>query len=44
MAFNDEHTPFGPSAMIEGFDISNVKWNQELEKVCYDSDLVTGTP
>lgn len=42
MTFSDEHTPFGPSAMIERFDIGNVKWNQELEKVYYDSDLLAG--
>jgi hypothetical protein len=37
--FSDEHSPFGPSAVIERFDIDNVKWNRELEKVYYDSDL-----
>ena len=39
MSFSDEHTPFGPSAQIERFDIDNVKWDQALEKVYYDSDL-----
>jgi len=38
--FSDEHSPFGPSAMIERFDIGNVRWNRELEKVYYDSDLL----
>jgi hypothetical protein len=37
--FSDEHSPFGPSAMIERFDIDSVKWNRELEKVYYDRDL-----
>lgn len=39
MSFSDEHTPFGPSAPLERFEISNAKWNQDLEKVYYDGDL-----
>jgi DNA repair protein NreA len=39
MTFSDEHTPFGPSAMIERFDIASVKWNREMEKVYYDRDM-----
>ena len=39
MYFSDEHTPFGPSAPIERFDIDKVKLNHELEKVYYDEDL-----
>lgn len=39
-SFSDEHTPFGPSALIEKFDIANVKWDQSLEKVYYDGDLL----
>lgn len=37
--FSDEHAPFGPSAMIERFDIGNMRWDSELEKVYYDEDL-----
>ena len=39
MSFSDEHTPFGPSAPLERFEISNARWNQDLEKVYYDGDL-----
>lgn len=39
MSFNDDHTPFGPSAMIEKFDIGNVRWDHQLEKAYYDHDL-----
>jgi hypothetical protein len=39
-SFSDEHTPFGPSAMIEKFDIGNTRWNDSLEKVYYDDDLL----
>jgi hypothetical protein len=39
-SLSDEHMPFGPSALIEKFDISNVKWDHELEKVYYDGDLL----
>lgn len=38
-SFSDEHTPFGPSALIEKFDIGNVKWDRSLERVYYDGDL-----
>lgn len=36
---SDEHTPFGPSARLERFDIGNVRWDQQLEKVYYDDHL-----
>ncbi|HEX7468785.1 MAG TPA: hypothetical protein VF324_09410, partial [Methanobacterium sp.] len=39
MSFSDQHTPHGPSALIEKFNIDNVKWDRELEKVFYDTDL-----
>ncbi len=39
MSFSEEHTPFGPSAPIERFEIEGGKWNRDLEKVYYDSDL-----
>jgi hypothetical protein len=39
MSFSDEHTPFGPSAPLEKFNISNVKWDRDLERVYHDSDL-----
>jgi len=38
-SFSDEHTPYGPSAEIQRFDIGNVKWDHALEKVYYDADL-----
>ncbi len=38
-SFNDDHTPFGPSAVIERFDIGNVRWDHRLEKAYYDHDL-----
>ncbi|MEM4359520.1 MAG: Nre family DNA repair protein [Candidatus Bilamarchaeaceae archaeon] len=37
--FDDEHTPFGPSAPIERFDIGNCRWEHLLEKAYYDTDL-----
>lgn len=39
LSFNEEHTPHGPSAILEKFDIEAVKWDRELEKTYYDSDL-----
>ncbi|MEN6610188.1 MAG: hypothetical protein ABFC24_05045 [Methanoregulaceae archaeon] len=37
--FSEEHTPFGPSAPIDRFEIEPGRWNRELEKVFYDTDL-----
>jgi hypothetical protein len=37
--FSEEHTPFGPSAAIERFEIESGKWNRNLERVFYDTDL-----
>lgn len=39
LSFNEQHTPHGPSALIEKFNIESVKWDRELEKAFYDSDL-----
>jgi hypothetical protein len=38
-SFSEEHTPFGPSAAIERFEIGNGRWDRNLEKVYYDTDL-----
>jgi hypothetical protein len=37
--FSEEHIPFGPSAPLEQFEIETGKWNRDLEKVYYDTDL-----
>ncbi len=37
--FSEEHTPFGPSAGIERFEIEGGRWDPNLEKVFYDTDL-----
>jgi DNA repair protein NreA len=39
-SFSEEHTPFGPSAEIERFDIEAGRWNRDLEKAFYDTDLL----
>jgi hypothetical protein len=40
MSFSEEHTPFGPSAALERFEIESGKWDRDLEKVFYDTDLL----
>ena len=40
-SFSEEHTPFGPSAPMERFEIQGGKWDRDLEKVFYDTDLRT---
>jgi len=37
--FSDDHIPFGPSAPLEQFEIETGRWNRDLEKVFYDTDL-----
>ena len=39
VTFNQDHSPFGPSAQIKKFEVGNVKWERHLEKVYYDTDL-----
>ncbi|MBS3068421.1 hypothetical protein J4450_06960 [Candidatus Micrarchaeota archaeon] len=42
ITFNEEHAPFGPSAAIKRFNIDNVKWEHNFEKVYHDTDLLAG--
>src|SRR5512136_1726685 len=37
--FSEEHTPFGPSAPLERFEIESRRWDRDLEKVFYDTDM-----
>ena len=37
--FSEEHTPFGPSAPIERFEIETGRWDRDLEKAFYDTDM-----
>lgn len=39
ITFSGEHTPFGPSAPLERFETTGGRWNPDLEKVYYDTDL-----
>jgi len=39
IAFYDEAQPHGPSAPLKKFDISNPKYEQNIEKAYYDIDL-----
>ncbi|GAA5819304.1 MAG: conserved hypothetical protein [Methanobrevibacter sp. CfCl-M3] len=36
---SEDNTPHGPSAIIEKFDIDAVRWDKQLEKAYYDTDL-----
>ena len=38
-SFSEDHIPFGPSAPLEHFEIETGRWNRDLEKVFYDTDL-----
>lgn len=37
--FNEEHQPFGPSAPLKEFSADNSKWELQLEKAFYDTDM-----
>ncbi|WP_455645201.1 Nre family DNA repair protein [Methanosphaera sp.] len=39
MTFSAENAPHGPSAELKKFDIDNFKWEHQLEKTYYDTDL-----
>jgi hypothetical protein len=41
LSFSVEHTPFGPSAPLERFDITAQRWDHSLEKIYYDTDLLS---
>ena len=34
-----EEAPHGPSGVLKKFDIENIKWDRQLEKTYYDTDL-----
>jgi hypothetical protein len=38
-SFSDDHAPFGPSANLEHLSVEPARWDQDLEKVFYDTDL-----
>ncbi len=38
-SFSEEHTPYGPRAPIKSLEIDPQRWNRDLEKVYYDTDL-----
>jgi hypothetical protein len=38
-SLGEEHTPFGPSASLSNLEIGAPKYDRELEKVFYDTDL-----
>ena len=40
---SEDSMPHGPSAVIEKFNIDAVKWDRQLEKTFYDTDLKAGT-
>ncbi len=37
--FNEEVQPFGPSAALKGFSLGNSRFNPQLEKAHYDTDM-----
>lgn len=42
MTVSTETAPHGPSGVLKKFDIDNVRWDKQLEKTFYDTDLKAG--
>ncbi|MBI5224214.1 hypothetical protein HY990_07380 [Candidatus Micrarchaeota archaeon] len=40
VTFDEETSPYGPSASLDSFSIDNPRWNPRLEKVYHDTDLL----
>ena len=41
-SFNEDHQPFGPSAPLKSMEISNVRWDHQMEKAHSDTDMKAG--
>jgi DNA repair protein NreA len=39
LSISDEHTPHGPSAILDGYEVGNCGWDRDLEKAYNDTDL-----
>jgi hypothetical protein len=39
MGLSDEHTPYGPSGIIDEFEVDAQRWETPMERVYYDGDL-----
>lgn len=39
VSFSDDHAPFGPSGDLDHFSTVPGRWNRDLEKTFYDTDL-----
>lgn len=40
MTFSEDHQPFGPSAQIKTIETETGKWQKDLQKAFYDTDLL----
>lgn len=40
VTFNEEHQPFGPSAPLVRFETEQARWQHDMEKAFYDTDLL----
>jgi hypothetical protein len=38
-SFSEDHTLFGPSGILERFETETTRWDRNLEKVYYDTDM-----
>jgi hypothetical protein len=41
-SFNEHHQPFGPSALLKSIEISAVRYQHDMEKAYFDTDLAAG--
>src|SRR3990172_1124927 len=41
VSFSEDHQPFGPSAKLKSLETENAKWQKDLQKAYYDTDLLS---
>jgi hypothetical protein len=42
VSFSEDSQPFGPSAALKQMDVENAKWQKDMQKAHYDTDLKAG--
>ncbi|HSU72730.1 MAG TPA: hypothetical protein VLJ21_02685 [Candidatus Binatia bacterium] len=42
VSFSEDHQPFGPSAALKQLETENAKWQKDMQKAHYDTDLKAG--
>ena len=41
VSFSEDHAPFGPSAQLTSFETDQSRWQKDMQKAFYDTDLLS---